>query len=127
MVAIRHETPVRITIHDIGADAPRLWLRRAYADMRAMPRESFTYGAMITGMSWFITGGLYFMGMAAWIPAFAAGFVIVAPLFAIGLYRICRVRLSEPSMPVTKMVDNGDEPTIQLFYFGFVLAFILLC
>ena len=84
-------------IHRIGAGAPFAWLRAGWNDLRRAPRASLAYGAAFALMGALI--GLVFRHAFQYVSALAAGFLLVGPFLATGLYDISR-RL-ERGEPVT--------------------------
>ncbi|WP_029010156.1 DUF2189 domain-containing protein [Azospirillum halopraeferens] len=66
------------------------WLRAGWADMRAAGWLSPAYGALFVASGFALTAGLSLLGMAYLIAPLIGGFLLVAPLLALGLYRISR-------------------------------------
>jgi uncharacterized membrane protein len=75
-------------VRAIGMDAPRRWLGKAFADLRAAPAASLFYGACLALMGFLLTR--YYAGAVG--LAFTTGFLLVGPFLAIGLYDISRRR-----------------------------------
>ncbi|MFN3834629.1 MAG: DUF2189 domain-containing protein [Glycocaulis sp.] len=92
-----------VIVGKVRRDAPWSWLKNGLADLAAEPGISLGYGAVFTLAGVLITLGLIAAGMGGLAPVFLAGFALVAPAFAIGVYRISQVR------------DEGGRP--QLFDF----------
>ena len=84
-------------IHRISAGAPFAWLRAGWHDLRRAPRSSLAYGLAFAAMGALI--GLVFRHAFQYVSALAAGFLLVGPFLATGLYDISR-RL-ERGEPVT--------------------------
>ncbi|MEO1039099.1 MAG: DUF2189 domain-containing protein [Pseudomonadota bacterium] len=93
-----------VRLKTVRRDAPWSWLSGGFADMMAHPVISFGYGAAFTLIGIAITLGLWWMGMLALIPVLIGGFALVAPVFAVGVYRINQVR------------DAGEEPKLLDFW-----------
>lgn len=75
-------------INHIAIDQPWAWLAAGWKDIRQAPGHSLTYGSSIVlisvAMTWFmVSGELTFL-----VPFLAAGFFLVAPVLAIGLYQM---------------------------------------
>lgn len=81
-----------VTLETVRGDAPWSWLSGAVADMKAAPVVSLGYGAVFTGLGLAITLGLWAMGLGGFIPVLVGGFALVAPVFAVGIYRISEMR-----------------------------------
>ena len=93
-----------VTLQKVRRDAPWAWIAGAIADMRAAPLTSIGYGAVFTLVGIAITLGLASAGMAGVVPVFVGGFALVAPVFAVGLYRIGQIR------------DEGGTPGLFDFW-----------
>ncbi|HEY0838491.1 MAG TPA: DUF2189 domain-containing protein [Azospirillum sp.] len=75
------------------------WLAAGWADMRAAGWVSLAYGALFVVIGFALTAGLTMAGMAYLIAPLIGGFLLVAPLLALGLYR------------VSKDAEEGRRPT----------------
>ena len=86
-------------IRAVPPDRPWLWLTKGWQDLRANPQIDFFYGGALTLAGWLIAL-ILLSARSAWaiLPA-SAGFFIVAPLLAAGLYEASRLR--EAGQPVT--------------------------
>ena len=74
----------------LRASAPPRWIRKGWADLRRAPGASLGYGIVIVALSWLVTGiGLRFGSYWAAL-VLLSGFVLIAPVLAIGLYSISR-------------------------------------
>jgi len=93
-----------VIIDKVRRDAPWSWLKDGLADLAAEPGISLGYGAVFTLAGVVITLGLIAAGMGGLAPVFLAGFALVAPAFAIGVYRISQVR------------DEGGKPRLFDFW-----------
>lgn len=62
------------------------WLRLGLRDMLAAPLVSIGYGAIFVVIGYALTLGLWSAGMMSLLTPLIAGFLIVAPLLAMGLY-----------------------------------------
>lgn len=71
-------------------DDPWNWLAAGWRDMSRAPVLSLGYGALFTLISFGISFGLFKSGFHYLILPLAAGFMLVGPMLAIGLYEISR-------------------------------------
>ena len=76
------------SVRKVAVSSPFVWLQRGARDLMRAPRPGLAVGAVIA-----IVGLL--LGAATWkavylAPALLGGFLLVAPLFAIGLYEVSR-------------------------------------
>lgn len=110
------------------------WLARGFDDLRAHPAIGLGYGALFAVIGWLLTFGLHGLGMDSLILPLASGFMLVAPLAAVGLYEVSRRR--EAGEPVAlrhalaaiggnrQMADLGLV-LMLLFFVWFQLAMII--
>ena len=110
-------------VRRVPLDAPWNWLSRGWRDLCTVPSVSLAYGAFFSGAAWIILFVLSFFEATSLIPVLAAGFMLVGPLLAAGLYETSR-RL-EKGEPITmRKVFDGCAPAIgQLGFFGVILFF----
>lgn len=73
------------------------WLRRGFADLRAAPVQSMTYGFFMAALFMVVVALAWQYG-AAWIMfSMLCGFVFIAPLSCIGVYAIsAQLQRNEP-------------------------------
>ena len=79
-------------------DAPWAWLKQGFSDMMSAPVISIGYGLVFTLVGIAITIGLWSIGQATLTPVLAGGFALIAPAFAVGIYRVSQVRESTASL-----------------------------
>ena len=82
--------PVKPEIRELSKDAPYRWLRKGWDDFRSSLGPSLTLGML------FVIAG-YTITIASWnIPvltiSFITGFLLVAPVLALGFYELSRRR-----------------------------------
>jgi uncharacterized membrane protein len=108
----------------VPAMAPLGWLARGFADYRAHRPQSLFYGVCFAVMGWFIS--YTFQHAYEYVSALVAGFLLVGPFFAIGLYDLSRRR--EGGLP-TRLAPTlaAWAPNIaSIGIFTLVLGVILL-
>lgn len=71
---------------DIPITAPWQWLRLAWADIRANPVVSLSYGGLMTMVSWALSIATWYWGNAGLYLGLISGFVFLGPILAMGLY-----------------------------------------
>jgi len=101
------------------------WLLAGWRDSLKHPHQSLAYGSLIFLLSVSVTGGLFLFGHDYILFPVIAGFLVVAPLSATGLYEKSR-RLSEGA-PVTfgNMIFVRVGSGGQIVFVGLLLC--LLC
>lgn len=115
-----------VIIREVAPDRPWAWLTAGWRDLMGNPQIGFFYGAALTLAGW-VLALLLLWAQTAWaiLPA-SAGFFMVAPLLAAGLYEASRLR--EDGQPVTfaaclgGFTRNGG----QLAFMGVVLLVLHL-
>jgi uncharacterized membrane protein len=80
-------SPKRVTVEQSS-----LWLQRGWADLLAHPAIGLGYGSAFAAIGWLLTFGLAAMDMGSLILPLGSGFMLVAPLAAVGLYEVSRRR-----------------------------------
>jgi uncharacterized membrane protein len=104
-------------------DSPWEWMACGWRDLCRQPRMSLAYGAAFTVAAWILFLILYLIDAIVLLPVMAAGFMLIAPLLAAGLYEMSR--RYETGGPVTaRAVLGACRPAIgRLGFFGVVLFF----
>jgi uncharacterized membrane protein len=84
-------TPLRPEkVRDVTASQVLGWVKAGWHDTRRAGRLSMLYGATFVVAGFAITGGLAMTGLEYLITPLVEGFMLVAPLLALGLYEISR-------------------------------------
>lgn len=110
-------------VRRVPLDAPWDWLSRGWRDLCTVPSVSVAYGAFFSIAAWIILFVLSFLEATSLIPVLAAGFMLVGPLLAAGLYETSR-RLEKGEPITVREVFDGCAPAIgRLGFFGVVLFF----
>jgi uncharacterized membrane protein len=78
------------SVRRIGALAPLRWLSLGAADFRDRPLPSLFYGLCFAAMGWLL--GALLRPAPGTMMALTAGFLLVGPFMAMGLYEIARRR-----------------------------------
>jgi uncharacterized membrane protein len=93
--------PFAAPCRDLEPGAPLRWVARGWADLKAAPRQSLTYGAVITAISWLVAFEGLRLGSYPVLLTLLSGFVFVAPVLAVGLYSVSR------------QVERGEKPSLR--------------
>lgn len=102
------------------------WLAQGWRDLWAQPLPSLIYGLGVAAVSIIIVGGLYYFGYDyALFPALA-GFFVVGPVLAAGLYE--KSRRIEEGLPVSLSVMVRPKPGTgqHVLFVGAVLCGLML-
>jgi len=120
-------------IQEVTVDAPLLWLKKGWQDMKACPAGSLFYGAC------FVIGGYLMIFSLRDAPEYMAavitGFVIAGPFLALGLYELsaqhergesCKLRKS--LIACSKNIGNMAVFALILLvlYLGWVSASVMV-
>lgn len=84
------ELPFAAPCRKLPASRPLNWLRRGWADLRAAPRQSLSFGILIVLASLAITAASWRFGNLGIYLGVASGFVFVGPWLALTVYAISR-------------------------------------
>lgn len=77
-------------IKKVPLDRPWSWLAKGFSDLRQAPVVSLGYGILFTAAGYLLIASLWFLDWLYLTLPLAAGFLIVGPLFAVGLYEVSR-------------------------------------
>ena len=79
-----------IAIRTITTDQSGAWLQAGWRDFKRTPAIGLTYGALCTIAGWLIVLSIFQSGQLYLTLPLAAGFMLLAPLVAVGLYETSR-------------------------------------
>ena len=107
--------------HGQGGSAV-VWLQRGWADLWHQPLPSLIYGLAIFVVSWGLSLSLYHFKLGAYLFPAIAGFLIIGPILAMGLYdKSRRIENGEP-VDARGMFFVRTNSTTQILFSG-----VLLC
>ncbi|MDA8230724.1 MAG: DUF2189 domain-containing protein [Magnetospirillum sp.] len=115
------ETPLGVRVVSLERSAQ--WLDRGFRDFAAHPGIGLFFGSVFAAFGWLLTIGLGSIGMGSLILPLAGGFMLIAPLAAVGLYEVSRRR--ERGLEVTLRSSLGAlRGNSQMADMGLVLLLI---
>ena len=123
MSAQREASPP-ISLRRVPFDAPWDWLAAGWRDMWTIPGISLVYGAVFAILSVALTLGLMELGLQSLILALGGGFLLIGPLFAVGLYDASRRLEVGAPVSIGDVLSAGFRAPGQLGFFGAILAFV---
>ncbi|TWA60757.1 putative membrane protein [Azospirillum brasilense] len=88
-------------IRSVDVDRPWLWLSAGWRDMCASPTISAAYGLLAVLSSLALVAVLSMQDMQYLVLPMAAGFMLLGPVFAVGLYETSR------------LLERGETPTLM--------------
>lgn len=77
-------------VRRVAVDRPWQWLAAGWADLRQALPTSLAYGAVLVVLSYALTAALFVFDLIYLILPITGGFMMLAPLLAVGLYDISR-------------------------------------
>jgi uncharacterized membrane protein len=115
-----------LPVRRVDVEQPWGWLTAGWRDLCAAPGASLAYGALFVVVSFGLTLGLWLLDLAYLVLPLAAGFLLVAPMLAVGLYEISR-KLERGKQPrLVDAVRAWRRNAGGLAAMGLVLALIML-
>lgn len=107
-------------------DAPWAWLAAGWRDTLARPGISLVYGLIFAGVSGLLTLALVRLEAEYLLLPAVAGFMLVGPMLAVGLYETSRrLAAGEPVTLGSALLVSTRSPS-QLAFLGAILMFLLL-
>src|SRR5262245_9794938 len=102
------------------------WLAQGWQDFRTDPVTSLAYGVLIFLVSAVIVGGLFSFGWDYIVFPALAGFMVVGPILAVGLYeKSRRIAAGEP-VRLQQMVFVRPASGGQILFTGVLLCGLML-
>ena len=112
-----------VEIATVPFDAPWEWLGAGWRDLTGAPQAGLPYGAAFAAVALALLIGLAQIGLVSIMLALCGGFLLIAPLVAVGLYDISRrLERGEPVAFGDALTAGLNAPG-QLSFFGVALAF----
>ena len=113
-------------VNTVGLDEPWAWLAAGWRDLWRRPVFSLGYGLAVTVISWLLVAGMFQLHMTSVVLVLAAGFLLLGPLLAVGLYELSR-RL-EQGEPITwnEVALVSTRSPVQLAFLGVALVLAYL-
>jgi uncharacterized membrane protein len=105
----------------IGLDEPWAWLAAGWQDLWRRPEIGLGYGLVITIISIFLALGLFSLHMSSVVVALAAGFFLIGPMLAVGLYETSRRLENDEVITLKSVVVVGVRSPTQLAFLGVIL------
>lgn len=110
----------------VQPDAPWAWLAAGWRDLLRVPRVSLSYGLLFAIVSGALTWMLFRLDLQYMLMPMAAGFMLVGPLLAVGLYETSRrLAAGEPTGLRHALIVATRSPA-QLAFLGALLMLMLL-
>ncbi len=114
-------------VRKITLDHPWRWITAGWSDFKRAPAVSLFFGVMFVTVSYLLLVWLYTSGRFFLVPPLVAGFFLVAPLLAMGLYDVSRCLESDQSPTILKTCGAWRSNPFNMLVMGLVLLLLLLC
>lgn len=113
-------------VRQVRMDAPWAWLAAGWRDLMGAPGVGLAYGAVFAAMGAAVTLGAFAAGVPHVILPLAAGFMLLGPILAAGLYDTSRRR--EKGLPVSLAQAFGAWRLnrTQIAFMGVALMLVFL-
>lgn len=115
-----------IAVQTVAFDAPWGWLAAGWRDVWAAPIVSFSYGAVFAGIAATLTIGLLRFGLEALILPLSGGFLLIAPVVAVGLYETSRRLEKGEPVGLTDITQTALSRIGSMSFFAAILGFIYM-
>jgi uncharacterized membrane protein len=113
-------------VRQVPLDAPWAWLAKGWRDLLRVPQVSLLYGLVPVAVAALILWGLTKFGAQSLMIVFSAGFLLVSPMLAVGLYEVSRRLEAGELIELRRILLVSTESPGQLVFFGVLLGFIFL-
>lgn len=111
---------------NLPASAAMGWLTHGWADFRDHMGASLAYGIVIFALSVGVIYGLFWLEMDYILLPALAGFMVVGPLAAIGLYKKSSDIENGEKVSLARMIFVRSESGGQVWYTGAILCLLML-
>jgi len=107
--------------------APFEWIRSACTDFAAAPRQSLTYGTVVVLLGWALAYVTLRFGGYWELLALVTGFILIAPLVAVGTYSISeqRERGLRPSLRRCFIEERRAFGNLMVFALMLMIVFLV--
>lgn len=114
------------TAHVVQPDAPWAWLGAGWRDLWAAPQVSLAYGLLFAAISGLLTWSLFRLELQYMLMPMAAGFMLVGPMLAVGLYETSRRHAAGEPVGLRQALFVSTRSPTQLAFLGALLMLMLL-
>lgn len=113
-------------IRTVDTERPWAWLAAGWRDMLAAPLVSGFYGVLAVASSFVLVAGLAMAELQYLILPMAAGFMLVGPVLAVGLYETSRLLEHGERVTPRAVLDAYRRNGARIAGIGLVLMLALL-
>ena len=113
-------------IKKLSLDDPWRWIAAGWRDMWAMPAISLTYGLLFSAVSLGLSTALFVAEWSSLVLALGAGFMLVGPMLAVGLYEASRRLEAGEKVQLGRILFVKTMSPTQLAFLGILLMLAML-
>jgi uncharacterized membrane protein len=113
-------------VNKIPLDRPWVWLSRGWIDLQHAAGVALLYGGLLVVASFTVTAALLYAGMIYLLLPVAAGFFLVAPVVATGLYEVSRRHELGREVTLADVLGACRRNATQIALLGLILMLIHL-
>jgi uncharacterized membrane protein len=113
-------------IRRVGLDRPWAWLAAGWNDFSQAPVLSLSYGLAMVAISYMLVLGLSSIGLFYLVLPMVAGFMLVGPIVAVGLYEVSRLHNMGREARLSDAFGAFSRNAGQISAIGLVLMLMLL-
>ncbi len=115
-----------LSVRKLEMDQPWTWLKKGWQDCLKTPGVSFTYGVLAALTGYLITWVLFAFEAAYLVLPFVAGFLIVGPILAVGLYEASRRTEAGEATTLRQAFTAFQRNPSQIALMGMALLLLML-
>jgi len=115
-----------LQIKRLSLDDPWRWIAAGWRDMWAMPVISLTYGLLFSAISLGLSTALFVAEWSSLVLALGAGFMLVGPMLAVGLYEASRRLEAGEKVRLGRVLFVKTVSPAQLAFLGILLMLVML-
>ncbi len=109
-----------------SAGGAAVWLKRGWDDLWNHPGISLLYGVVVFVVSWVVVSSLFLFHLTAYLFPALAGFLIVGPVLAVGLYDKSRLIENGEVADFTTILRMRPGSATQILFSGVFLCMLIL-
>jgi len=113
-------------VRHVSTDRPWIWLTLGWRDLMATKAIGLSYGAVLVVAGWTVSLLSFELGTAWAILPATAGFFMVAPILATGLYETSRRRAAGESTTLAEAMGGFARNPTQIAMIGVMLLVLHL-
>ena len=102
------------------------WVRLGWRDLWTRPVPSLIYGGLVFLVSWPLVASLFSFDLSAYLFPALAGFFIIGPILALGLYDKSRRIENGEAVSLSTMLLVRAKSTTQIMFSGVMLCLLML-